>query len=68
MLFRSKVISRLPGRGRRRHYFPIAPGVEEMLRLTIGLGFALGLVKRFQAAGALARSLVSLIRSTRGAA
>jgi len=63
-----KVISRLPGRGRRRHYFPIAPGVEEMLRLTIGLGFALGLVKRFQAAGALARSLVSLIRSTRGAA
>jgi acyl-CoA reductase-like NAD-dependent aldehyde dehydrogenase len=63
-----KVISRLPARVRRHHYFPGAPGVENMFRATIGLGFAVGPAKRLRAAGALGRSLVSLIRSARGAA
>ena len=57
-----KVISTLPARGPRRHYFPTAPGVEAMFRATVGLGFAAGLSGRLQAAGALARSLVRLMR------
>ena len=57
-----KVISTLPARGRRRHYFPTAPGVEAMFRATVGLGFAAGLGGRLQATGALARSLVRLMR------
>ena len=61
-----KVISRRPARGRRRHYFPTAPGLEGMFRATIELAFAAGLVRQFRAAGALARSLVGLIRSTPG--
>ena len=67
-MVRPKVISRLPARGRRRHYFPTAPGVEGMFRATIRLGFAVGLVTSFRAAGALALSLVRLMRSTRDTA
>lgn len=57
-----KVISTRPVRGRRRHYFPTAPGVEAMFRATVRLAFAAGLVGRLHAAGALARSLVRLMR------
>jgi acyl-CoA reductase-like NAD-dependent aldehyde dehydrogenase len=57
-----KVISTLPARGRRRHYFPTSPGVEAMFRATVGLGFAAGLGGRLRATGALARSLVRLMR------
>lgn len=57
-----KVISTLPARGRRRHYFPTARGVEAMFRATVRLGFAAGLGGRLHAAGALALSLVRLMR------
>jgi aldehyde dehydrogenase (NAD+) len=57
-----KVISTMPARGRRRHYFPTAPEVEALFRATVGLGFAAGLGGRVHAAGALARSLVRLMR------